>query len=254
MNRIRHRASNVSPHPLAFRIWAAGVLCVAALGMSGCQSITADSAESAQVRFVDMSVDAPALDLYLNGNGAAYNLSFGTVTSYVAVSPGEYHINANRGATSQALVNTRAALGGTRQYTAVVSSALGSLQETVYPDANAPAPTGMEAVRVLQAAESAGPVDVYLVPSTGSGTASSLLVRDLSYTGSGPYVDVPAATSYTVAVVPAGATLAAANGGMLNGVSVNGASGAVRTIVLGETQQRGGKGLYGLVLNDFDTP
>ncbi len=254
MNRIPHRTSDSSPHPFPLRALAAGGLCVAALGMSGCQSITADSAESAQVRFVDMSVDAPALDLYLNGNGAAYNLSFGTVTSYVAVSPGEYHINANRGSTAQALVNTRAALGGTRQYTAVVSSALGSLQETVYPDANAPAPAGMEAVRVLHAAADAGPIDVYLVPSTGSGTASTSLVRDLSYTGGGSYIDVPAAASYAVAVVPAGVTLAAANGGLLNGVSVNGASGAVRTIVLSETPQRSGKGLYGLVLNDFDTP
>ena len=247
------RVSCSNPGYFPSRVAAAGALCVAALGLSGCQSITADSPDAAQVRFVDASLDAPALDLYLNTSGAAYNLSFGTVTSYVAAGPGEYRISANRANTTQALVNAKASLGATRQYTAVVSNTVGNLQETIYPDAHAPAPAGMLAVRVLNAAATAGPVDVYLVPAGGSAAASTPLVRNLGYTGNGGYVDVPGGGSYAVEVVPAGTAPGAGNGALLSGVSVTGSSGAVRTVVLGDAQA-GSKGLNGFVLEDFDTP
>ena len=232
----------------------ASVLLAGALGLSGCQSITADSLNAAQVRFVDASVDAPALDFYLNGGGSAYNLSFGTVTSYVAAGTGESRISANRANTAQTLASARASLVGTRQYTAVVSNTLGSLQETIYPDANAPAPAGMISIRILNEAAGLGPVDVYLVPNSGSLTTTAPLVRDLGYTGNGGYLDVPAGASYSVTVLAAGAATSSANGGLTSGVSVNGPSGAVRTVVLSDAQIATGKRLDGLVLDDFETP
>ena len=250
---MRRRILSPNPHRLRLRAAGAGLLGVSALGLSGCQSITADGPDAAQVRFVDASTDAPALDLYLNANGVAYNLSFGTVTSYVAAGPGEYHISANRANTGQALVNAKAALGATRQYTAVISNSVDNLQENVYPDAHAPAPAGTLAVRVLNAAASMGPVDVYLLPSGGSAAGSTPLARDLGYPGDGGYIDVPANGSYSVEVVPAGVAPAAGNGGLLSGVSVKGSSEAVRTVVLGDAPT-GSKGLNGFVLEDFDTP
>ena len=245
-----------NPAHRSTRLRFAGVcgLCLTALGLTGCQSITADSAEAAQVRFVDTSVDAPGLDVYLNGSGTAYNLSFATVTSYIPVMPGEYRISANRANTAQALVTAKAALGGTRQYTAVVSNALGSLQETVYPDANVPAPAGMISVRVLHAAAGVGALDVYLVPGSGSLATTAPLVRGLGYTGGGAYVTVPAGAAYTVVALAAGVSPALAGaGGVLSGVSVAGAAGAVRTVVISDAQGAS-KGLYGFVLKDFDTP
>ena len=233
------------------------LLSAGVVGLSGCGSLTAASTEAAQVRFFDGSMDAPGLDLYMNGSGVAYNLSFGTVTSYVPVSPGETHIYANRANTSQALVTARAALGGARQYTAVVSNALGSLQETIYPDATTAAPAGMVAVRVLHAASESGPLDVYLLPGGGAGgalTAAVPVARDLGYLGAAGYVDVPLSAKYAIAVVPAGAPLTAGATTMLSGTSVTGASGAVRTIVLSDLPLAKGKGLDGFVLDDFDTP
>ena len=223
-------------------------------GLWGCQSIAADSTEAAQVRFVDTSVDAPGLDVYLNGNGTAYNLSFATVTSYIPVTPGDYKLSADRANSTQALVTAKAALGGTRQYTAVVSSALGSLQETVYPDANAPAPAGMISVRVLHAASGAGPLDVYLLPGSGNLATTAPLARGLGYTGNTAYVNVAASPVYTVVALPAGVPPTPAGAAtLLGGVSVVASAGAVRTVVISDPPN-GGKGLYGFVLKDFDTP
>lgn len=250
---LRHLAN---PTSRTSRLRLVEVVCLglAALGLAGCQSITADSPDAAQVRFVDASVDAPGLDVYLNGSGAAYNLSFATVTSYIPVTPGEYKLSASRANTAQALVTAHAALGGTRQYTAVVSNALGGLVETVYPDANAPAPAGMVSVRVLHAASGVGPLDIYLVPSSGTLATATPLIRDLAYTGAGAYVNLPANTAYTVAAVPTGVSPAPAGpSSLLSGVSVAGNSGAVRTVVISDAQGNA-KGLYGFVLKDFEIP
>lgn len=245
---------NAMPTPQRLRFAGTAALCAVALGLTGCQSITADSPDAAQIRVVDTSTDAPGLDLYLNGNGTAYNLGFATATSYIPVTPGEYRISANRANTSQALVTARATLGGTRQYTALVSNTLNNLQETVYPDMNAPAPPGMISVRVLHAASGMGSVDVYLVPIAGSLATTAPLVRDLGYAGGGAYVNLPANTAYTVAAVPTGVHPATAGASTtLSNVSVSGGSGAVRTVVISDAQL-GGKGLYGFVLKDFDTP
>ena len=226
---------------------------VSLLGVTGCGSITAASSDSAQVRFVHVSPDTPAVDVYLNGAGAAYNLSFGTVTSYLPLKPGEASIAVRRAGTSQTLVDSRAAMASTRQYTAVVTNTLGSLQETLYPDAGTPAPAGMLAVRVLHEAVGAGPLDVYLLPSGSSALFSNPTIRNLSFGGSDGYVDLPGAKTYTVAVVPAGSAPALAAGAALGGASVSGGSGAVRTVIVTDAPGGRGKGLTGLVLDDLDT-
>lgn len=233
---------------------AAGCTTLASLGLSGCQSITANSTEAAQVRVINVASGSPAMDVYLNGNATAYNLSSGTVTSYIPVVPGEARLSLYRANAAQTLVSTRTALGASRQYTVIVSNTLASLQENVYPDANAAASAGTLGVRLLHAAATVGHVDAYLVMGTGSLAGATLLARDLGYTGDGGYVNVPAGGSYTLMVVAAGVAPAATGAVLLSGVSVSGGSGAERTVVLGEVPQGRGKWLSALVLTDFDTP
>lgn len=231
------------------RLAAAVIAAVAVLGLSGCQSMVGSSTESAQVRFIDTSVDSPALDLYVNGNGAAYSLGYATFSSYIPVTPGTSLISANRANTGQALVNAHAALAAAHQYTAVVSSRLGSLQEKIYPDLTPAAVPGMLSVRVLNEADGA-PLDVYLVPGSGSLASAAPLASGLSFTGATGYEHIAANTAYTVAAIPAGAAPSAANAVTVSGITLTGGSGAVRTVVLSDLAGADGKGVYGFVLDD----
>lgn len=228
--------------------------CVAVLAASGCQSITTDTAALAQVRFVNTSSGVPAVDLYVNETGVAYNLSAGTVTSYVPVLPGEYRVSAHLVNTAQSLVNARAALASRRQYTMVVSGAVGDLQASLYPDATGPAPQGMMSVRVLNASTAAGVVDVYVVPGVGSLAISTPTVRDFGPGSSTGYENLPAEKTYSVAVTPAGASPGAANATVLSGVTVGGGSGAVRTVVITDAANGKARGFGGFVLNDYEMP
>ena len=226
--------------------------CGLALGAAGCQGITANSPEAAQVRFVQMSVDTPPVDMYLDNGGAAYNLSFGTVTSYVSFIPGEYRLSAHRGGTGQVLVSDQTVLSASRQYTAILSNTLGNLQETIFPDANTPAPPGRVAVRVINEAASGGPVDVYLMPSGGTPATANLLARDLGPGTAGVYEHVSADKTYTVALVPAGTPFRKASG--LGTITIGGASGAVRTVILSDSPSKSSKAVTALVLPDYDAP
>src|SRR5438067_1433031 len=71
---------------------------IAAIGivgtLTGCQAIVS-SAPQAHVRIINATPDAPRLDLYQDSNALAFNLDFGTVTSYIQLAPGAYKITAN---------------------------------------------------------------------------------------------------------------------------------------------------------------
>ena len=234
-----------------FCLLAGAVLSVASEGISGCGSMMVNATE-AQVRFVDTSVDAPALDGYLNGTGTAYNLGFATFSSYVPIAAGTYQFSANRANTGQALASGRAALVSGHQYTAVVGNRLGDLQEHIYPDASPPSIAGTIAVRVLNEAEG-GPVDVYLVLNVGLLASASPVATNLAYSANAGYARVPSNASYMIFVVPAGSSPLATGAVKVGGASVSGGSGTARTLVLTEAA-KDGKAVYGIVLEDAETP
>src|SRR3954471_5966242 len=66
---------------------AAAMSC--AIALSGCQGIVSRPSGS-QVRIIAASPDPPGLDIYQNNAALAYNLGFGTITSYVPIDPGTY--------------------------------------------------------------------------------------------------------------------------------------------------------------------
>lgn len=234
-----------------FSVMVAAGLSLGVLGGSGCGSMMV-SATEAQVRFADISVDAPALDVYLNGTGAAYNLGFATYSSYLPVSAGTYQFSANRANTGQALVSGRAALVSGHQYTAVVGNRLGTLQEHIYVDATPPAIAGTIAVRILNEVEGA-PADVYLVPKAGLLSSAAPVAAGLAYGASAGYTRVTSNMSYGVFLVPTGSSPMGAGVMKVGGASVSGGSGTARTLILTEAA-KDGKGLYGLVLEDLETP
>jgi hypothetical protein len=202
-----------------------GVLTLAVAAMAGCQSIDMNTA---QLRVIDASPDAGALDSYQNGTGLAYNLQFGAMTSYVPMTPGSYSLTATRAGTRQVMVAASASLVANRQYTEIVGNIAANMQNTVLQDQTTPAPAGQMAVRLVQEATRAGAVDVYMVPKSGRPVP---LATNLGFGANSGYLTLPAGT-YALAVVPAGTVLVSSTVTLLSGAEVEYASGAVRTVVL----------------------
>jgi hypothetical protein len=206
-------------------------MSVAAVALAGCQGISMGAGSMAQLRIIDASPDAPAIDSYQNNAALAYNLGFGTATSYVAMQPGSYTLAADRAGTRQALAAATASLAAGHQYTAIVGNVNAALQQTLLLDQSTPAPEGEVAVRLVDQATRAGAVDVYLVPRSGKLSTTAPIATNLSFGSNSGYIDLPAGI-YELAVVPTGTVPLPSTVTLLSGAQVEYASGAVRTIVL----------------------
>ena len=231
----------------------AGALAVLLAGLPGCQSINVGTSNAAQVRVLDASADAPGLDIYQNKTAVAYNLGFGTVTSYVLLPPGVNNISANRAGTSTTLVSSGVTLATGKQYTAIIGNVAASLQETILTDQSTAAPTGQISVRVVDQATRAGAVDIYLVPSSGKLTTTLPFVTNVNFGTNTGYINIPPGT-YAIAVVQTGVVPVATTVTLLSGPSVGYSAGAVRTLILIDQQVVTMPGVQAIVANDYDSP
>ena len=232
-------------------------MVLAAVGLSGCQGITINSA---QLRVVDASPDAGVIDSYQNSSPLAYNLGFGTMTSYIPMSPGVYNLAAEKAGTHQILASSTETLAANKQYTEIIGAGLANMQQTLFLDESTPASAGRIAVRVINETTRAGAVDVYLVPMASSfskGMSASPLAVNLGVGANSGYIDLPEGT-YAIDVVPTGTALASSTITLLSGAQVDYASGDVRSVVLIDQQATGAQhtaltpGVQAIVADDAD--
>ena len=206
-----------------------------------------------QLRIVDASVDSPGLDIYQNGTALAYNLGFGTVTSYVPLAPGAYTIAVDRAGSSQVLTSAKQTIATGKTYTAIIGNVTASLQETILTDQSTPAPTGQISVRVIDQATRVGAVDIYLIPSGGKLITTLPFVQNVTFGTNTGYINVPFGT-YAIAVVPTGTVPIATTVTLLTGAQVGYSAGAVRTLILIDQQLVTTPGVQVITANDYDSP
>ena len=232
---------------------AACALAGSLLTLTGCQSITVNASHLAELRVVDASVDAGALDIYQNGVGLAYNVGFGTASSYIPSQPAGYTIAADRTGTRTMLVSAGATLYPGRQYTAIIGNTLANLQEVIIQDQSTPAPSGQTAVRILNWATKVGNVDIYLVPSGATLVNTNAFATNVSFTGNSGYINFPAG-SYAVAVVPTGTAPSASTTTLFSSSQQYYATGTVHTVVLIDQQVTTSPAVNAIIMDDFDPP
>jgi hypothetical protein len=226
---------------------------LAALGtLTGCQAIVS-STPQAHVRIINATPDAPRLDLYQDSNALAFNLDFGTVTSYIQVAPGAYNITANTAGTRQALSTAKINFTTSGQYTVLIGNTVASLQQSTLADQSQPAPPGQIALRLINQATRAGAVDIYLVPAGQKVNAVTPLVTGIAFGTNTGYINVPIGT-YSLAMLPAGTVPTSTTLATYAGPQVAYSPGAARTIILIDPPQASTPGIRVITANDFDPP
>ncbi len=174
---------------------AAALLALTALPVA-----TAAQDDTAQVRVLHGSGDAPAVDVYAGKDRVVEGLEFASITPYLEVPGGEYRIRVvPAGATLKegpVVIDAKLAFDGG---TATTVAATGSLAEGIIPQVllDDPSPSVENAqARVVHFAFDAPAVDI--VPVGGDP-----LITDLAYPDNSGYADVPPG-SYTLEVRAAG--------------------------------------------------
>jgi hypothetical protein len=218
--------------------------------LPGCQNIEGTSSVS-QVRIIDTSPDAPGMDIYQGSGALAYNLGFGTATSYVPITPGTYSITADKSGSQQQLISSKGTFGGSTQYTVLIGNFEASLQESIIQDQSIPAPSGEVGFRFLDQAASVGAVDLYLVSSTGTLATSKPVVTGLTFGGNSGYINVPAGT-YSVVALATGTVPTSTTVATYAGASVAYLGGEARTVVLINQTLVISPGLQVIIAGDVD--
>jgi hypothetical protein len=220
--------------------------------LTGCQAILSPAPE-AHVRIINVTPDAPRLDLYQDSNALAFNLDFGTVTSYIPLTPGTYTITANTAATRQILSSSKNTFTTSGQYTVLIGNVAANLQQITLPDQSQAAPPGQTALRFINQATRAGAVDIYLVPAGQKLNAVTPLVIGITFGINTGYVNIPTGT-YSLALLPTGVAPNSTTIPAYTGPQVIYSAGAARTIIFIDHAPPSASGLQVITANDFDPP
>jgi len=220
--------------------------------LSGCQGIVS-SPTASQVRIINASPDAPGLDVYQNNVAIAYNLGFGTITSYVPIDPGTYTTNANAAGTKQVFSSNKATFVTATQHTILIGSSAASLQQLTLKDQSQSAPSGQIALRFIDQATRVGSLDAYLVPAGKKLTDVTPITTDLIFNVNTGYLNIPTGT-YTLVLLPAGTVPTSTTVATYTGPQVTYSQGSATTIILIDQQLLTTPGLQVLSAPDYTSP
>ena len=229
-----------------------GALASIVAALSGCQGIV-NSPTMSQVRIINASPDAPGLDIYQNSTAIAYNLGFGTITSYVPIDPGTYTPTATVAGTKQILSSSKTTFITASQYTVLIGNVAASLQQLTLKDQSQAAPSGQIALRFIDQATRIAAVDIYLIPSGSKLTDVTPLYTNLSFGVNTGYLNIPVGT-YSLVMVPTGTIPTSTTVATYTGPQVTYTTGSASTIILIDQQLLTTPGLQVITAPDFVSP
>lgn len=174
------------------------MLSLAALLLALVMVPSAFAQSTAKVRVLHASPDAPAVDVYVNGNLTLTNVPFFTASDYLDLPAGTYQVQVTPTGSpvSDAVIDASATVEAGKAYTIAATGPVASIQPTIIvDDLSAPA-SGQAKVRVYHFSPDAPAVDVKLADGT-------TLISNLAFPNASDYLTVPAG-SYDIQVTPAG--------------------------------------------------
>lgn len=183
---------------------------------------------STQIRFVHAADGAGNVDVLIDTKSVSTNLPYSNSTSYIKASSGTRTIEVRPTGTTADLVKVTPTLAGGSSSTAIVVNTP-SITLSIFTDDNSNPPSGDAKLRIINAAQNAGPMDPYLI-SPGSGISGvSPSAPTIAFNSSTQKYLTPAAGSYEIVLTQAGTQNIIVDTGSSSPLSLG--AGQVRTLV-----------------------
>ena len=203
------------------------------LGLSGCQTVSGYTASSL-VRVIDASYNAPAINVYVEGDLFSSNIGQGSITPYGAIAPSNNAVVKVTAASSKTtLIASNATLLAGKSQSVLITDINAQYQVSVLQDQSTPAPSGHSEFRLLNQAPSTGPVDVYFLAGTSTTVYATAkpVITALAVGATSGYVTIPSSTLYMV-IAPAGTTLSTTATTIYSSAPLPLVGGEVRTVLI----------------------
>jgi hypothetical protein len=197
------------------------LLCVSLI--AACGGGDNNIEQTAQLRVLHASPDAPNVDVYIDSKQVLSNVPYPTVSSYLSLSPGTHQIKVNAAGTTTTVINVSPTLEVGGAYTAIAANFVANIEALLATDDTTAPPSGYVGLRVIHASPDAGPVDII--------ANGQLVLSNVPFGTISNYLTVPAGT-YAIQVNVAGTTTTAiaANVKLTGGTNYSVvAIGAIRT-------------------------
>jgi len=151
---------------------------------------------------VQASPDAPLVTVYSDHQRVAANLSYENSTTYFSFKSGG-HLRVYPPASSQPLFQATPSITSSGNETLIMTGPAAGLTSLLLTDGGTTPTTGFGEVRVVNASQTIGAPDVYVVAAGTSITGISPTVSALAFNSSAGYDQVPIGT-YEVLITTAG--------------------------------------------------
>ncbi len=164
------------------------------------------AADTAQVRVLHASPDAPAVDVYLDDTivDALTNVPFGTSSDYLAIPAGDHNVKVYAtGTTSAPVIDADVTVATGKKYTIAATNAVAAIEAQVLEDTPAP-DCDTAQVRVVHFSADAPAIDV----APAGAAPADAVVKNLAYPNASDYLALPGGT-YDLEVRLAGTTTVA---------------------------------------------
>ena len=165
---------------------------VLAAGMLFAMAGTSLAADTANVRVLHASPDAPAVDVYLDDNivDALTNVPFGVISDYLKVPAGDHNVKVYAtGTTSGPVIDADVTLAAGKAYTVAATGAVADIKAQVLQDDPKPAASTAK-VRIVHFSADAPAVDV----ATAGSAVDEAVVKNLAYPDATDYLALPGGT------------------------------------------------------------
>lgn len=216
---------------------------LAAGAVTACGDDATAPAQTADVRVVHASADAPSVDVLVDGAVALSDVPFKAFSDYLGVPAGTRRLQVRAAGTSTIVIDASAALDAGRQYTVIALNEVGMIEPLVLVDDNTSPAAGNVKVRLIHASPTAGPVDIYVTAPNADLSTTAPTLSNVPFKAVSAYLEVPAST-YQIRVVPAGTNSVALDSGP---VTLD--AGQIRTVIAVDAQG-GGLPVGAIVLAD----
>jgi hypothetical protein len=164
------------------------------------------AADTAMVRVLHASPDAPAVDVYLDDTivDALTNVPFGTISGYLDIPAGDHNIKVYAtGTNTGAVIDADVTVAAGQRYTIAATNALASITAQVLSDNPTPSCATAQ-VRVVHFSADAPAVDI----ATSGAAPADAVVKGLAYPNASDALALPGG-SYDLEVRLAGTTTVA---------------------------------------------
>jgi trimeric autotransporter adhesin len=139
-------------------------LCLAVIGAIGCGG-SSSSDTTQQLRIVMASPDATPVDILFDGTQIATSLAFTNSTAYLPIKSGSRHIQALTVSNSTSVFDQTISITASANETLLLTGPVAKMQSLLLIDGatNTTITPGDGKVRVVNASQTMGPADVYIV-------------------------------------------------------------------------------------------